>query len=269
MLRNLAAKTLRDSRRALLWWSCGLAGMVALMVAVYPSVRGNASLNKLVHDYPKALKAFIGFGGAVDYTTGAGYLGIELFSLMVPLLLLIAAIGAGARAVAGEEEQGTLELLLATPLRRRRLVLDKLAALVAELMVLAAVLWLALLVGVRAAEMKVSALHLLAATTSAALLALAFGCIALLISAADGHKARALALTSAAAVAAYLVNALAPLVGGMEPVRKASPFYHYVASDPLRHGLEPVHVLALLAIAVVAAALAPIPFERRDIVSPS
>jgi ABC-2 type transport system permease protein len=95
MLRNVAAKTLRDSGRALLWWSCGLVGVVALMVAVYPSVRGNASLNKLVHDYPKALKAFIGFGGEVNYTTGAGYLGIELFSLMVPLLLLIAAIGAG------------------------------------------------------------------------------------------------------------------------------------------------------------------------------
>jgi ABC-2 type transport system permease protein len=148
-------------------------------------------------------------------------------------------------------------------------VLDKLAALIAELIVLAAVLWLALLVGVRAVDMNVSALHLLAATVSAALLALAFGCIALLIGAADSRKAHALAVTGAAAVAAYLVNALAPLVGGMEAARKGSPFYHYVASDPLRHGLAPVHVLVLLAIAAIAAALAPFIFERRDVVSPS
>ena len=51
---------------------------------------------------------------------------------MVPLLLLIAAIGAGARATAGEEERGTLDLLLANPISRRRLVLEKLAALAAE-----------------------------------------------------------------------------------------------------------------------------------------
>ena len=45
---------------------------------------------------------------------------------MVPLLLLVAAIGAGARAIAGEEERGTLDLLLSTPVSRRRLALEKL-----------------------------------------------------------------------------------------------------------------------------------------------
>ena len=40
---------------------------------------------------------------------------------MVPLLLLIAAIGAGAGAIAGEEERGTLDLLLSLPVSRRRL----------------------------------------------------------------------------------------------------------------------------------------------------
>ena len=63
----------------------------------------------------EALKAFIAFGGDLDYVSGAGYLGSELFAFMVPLLLLIAAIGAGARAIAGEEERGTLDLLLANP----------------------------------------------------------------------------------------------------------------------------------------------------------
>ena len=40
---------------------------------------------------------------------------------MAPLILLIFAVGAGADAVAGEEERGALDLLLAHPLRRRRL----------------------------------------------------------------------------------------------------------------------------------------------------
>ena len=95
MLRNIALKSLRDIRRGFLWWSLGLIGFVALIVSVYPTVHSNPSLNKLAQDYPEALQAFIAFGGAVDYASAAGYLGIELFSLMVPLLLLVAAIGTG------------------------------------------------------------------------------------------------------------------------------------------------------------------------------
>jgi ABC-2 type transport system permease protein len=265
MLRNPFLKTLRDTRRALLWWSLGLIGLATLMIAVYPTVRDNPDLNKMVKDYPEALKAFIAFGGELDYVSGAGYLGSELFAFMVPLLLLIAAIGAGARAIAGEEERGTLDLLLANPISRRGLVVDKLAALASEVALLALVLWLSLLVGVEAVGMNVSAVHLASATGSAALLAFAFGAIALLLGAASGHCALAIGVTAAGAVAAYLVNSLAALVDFLEPARKASPFYHYAASDPLRHGLALGHVSFLAALALIAAALAALAFDRRDL----
>ena len=88
MLRNAFLKTLRDARRAIAWWSLGLVAMTALMVAVYPSVRDNPDLNKMVDDYPDAFKAFFGLGENVDYTSAVGYLNSELFSFMVPLLLL-------------------------------------------------------------------------------------------------------------------------------------------------------------------------------------
>jgi hypothetical protein len=57
-------------------------------VNTYPSLGHNPSLAKLVQSYPETLKAFIGFGGVVDYSSGIGYLGIELFSLMLPGLLI-------------------------------------------------------------------------------------------------------------------------------------------------------------------------------------
>lgn len=265
MLRNTFLKTLRDTRRALVWWSLGLIGTAALMIAVYPTVRDNPDLNKMVQDYPEALKAFIAFGGDLDYVSGAGYLGSELFSFMVPLLLLVAAIGAGARAIGGEEERGTLDLLLANPISRRRLVVDKLAALAIEVAILALMLWLSLLVGVEIVGMNVSAAHLAGATASAALLAFAFGAIALLLGAATGRRAVAIGVAGAGAVAAYLVNSLAALVDFLEPAKQVSPFYHYVASDPLRHGLGLDHVTFLIVLALIAAALAAITFDRRDL----
>jgi ABC-2 type transport system permease protein len=258
-------KSLRDARGGFVWWSLGLVGLVALMVSVFPTVHDNPSLNKLVEDYPQALKAFIAFGGQVDYTSPAGYLGSELFSFMVPLLLMIAAIGAGAGTIAGEEERGTLELLLANPISRRRLVLEKAAAMTAEVLALGVVLLLSLWIGALLVGMDISLAHLTAATLSAVVLAIAYGAIALLLGAATGRRALAIGVSAAAAVAAYLVNGLAPLVDGLEVPRKLSPFYHYAAGDPLRHGLAASHSLVLLAIATAATLLAPAAFARRDI----
>jgi ABC-2 type transport system permease protein len=265
MLPSVLLKTLRDSRRAVAWWSVGLCGLASMMVAVFPSVRGNPGLNKLVQDYPEALKAFIAFGGSVDYTSAAGYLGSELFSFMVPLLLLVASIGAGARAIAGEEEQGTLDLLVANPLSRRRLVFEKLGALVLEIAFLGAVLWVALGVGTRVAGMEIGLANLAAATLDATLLALLFGVLALLVGSAVGRRGLALAVSTAAAVLAYLVNALAAIVGALEPVQKLSPFYHYVAGDPLRQGLALDHAAVLAITGAAVAALAPFVFDARDL----
>jgi ABC-2 type transport system permease protein len=228
-------------------------------------VRSNPSLNKLAEDYPEALKAFIAFGGQIDYASPAGYLGIELFSLMVPLLLLVAAIGTGAGAIAGEEERGTLELLLANPVSRTRVVLEKSVALAIEVTGLGLVLWLALWIGALSVGMDISAGHLAAATLAAALLALGYGAIALLLGAATGRRTLAIGVAAAFGVAAYLVNGLAPLVDELRDLQKLSPFYHYAAGDPLRHGLSLEHVAVLVAIAAAAVALAPVAFSRRDV----
>ncbi len=265
MLRNVFAKSMRDLRRSLLWWSAGLVGLVAMMTAVYPSVRDNPELNRLVQDYPDALKAFIAFGGSVDYVSGAGYLGSELFSFMVPLLFAIAAIGSGAAAIAGEEERGTLELLLSQPVTRRRVAAEKLAAMVAEVGVLTIVLWLALWVGAALADMGVSGWEVFSASLTAGALGLTFGAIAFLVGSATGRKGLAIGLAAAAAVASYLVNALAALVSALEPLQKVSPFYHYGISDPLRHGIAPTHLLFLIAVAMVAATVGIGLFDRRDL----
>jgi ABC-2 type transport system permease protein len=265
MLRNVALKSLRDARRGFMWWSLGLVALVALTVAFYPSVHDEPGLNKLLQSYPESVKTLISFGGPLDFTSPAGYLGTRLFSFMVPLLLLIAAIGGGAGALAGEEERGTLELLLANPISRRRLVLEKSAAVALEVVALGVVLWLALWVSARAVDMEIAASHLAAATGSAVLLALVYGALALMLGAATGRRSLAVGVTAAAGVAAYFVNALAPLVESLDFLRRLSPYYYYAAADPLRHGLDLGHALVLAAAAAAATMVAPVAFAGRDL----
>ena len=265
MRASVLRRGLRDSRRAFVWWAIGILGYVVLIASVWPTVRDNPALKKLDETYPQALKAFVSFGGEFDFGTAAGYLGAELFSLVVPLLLLIAAIGSGARALAGEEEAGTLDLLLANPVSRTRLSLEKLGVVFVEMLFLAAVLWLSLWASAAIFDLAVSGVHLLAAVATSAFLALAFGAVATAIGAATGRRVVAITTCAALALASYLINALAPLVGAIESIRWVSPWYHYASADPLRRGIDVGHVVVLVAIVIAAGVALPVVFGRRDL----
>ncbi len=207
--------------------------MVALQISVYPTVRDDSGFAEITESYPEVFKELLGFGGAdFDYTSPAGYLGIELFSLMVPLLLIIAAVATGARGIAGEEEGGTLDLLLSLPVTRRRVAAEKLAATGLEVVVLGLVLLVSLWVGVRAVDMDLSIGHLAAAVLGAVLLAMGFGAIALLVGAATGRRGVAIGIAAALAAAAYLVNSLAALVSQLETLQRLTPSRSTVATAP-------------------------------------
>ncbi|MDE3069652.1 MAG: ABC transporter permease subunit [Acidobacteriota bacterium] len=260
---DLFAKTLRDQRRGMICWGVGLASLVALMLLYYPAVRDSPELNKFARNLPEGVKALI--GGAEDYTSPAGYLNGELFSFMLPLLFLMYAVGLGSRAIAGEEEQKTIDLLLANPVSRTRVLLEKAAAAACGTVLLGIVVLVVLLVGGPAAGMHIGSGRLLAAGTSVVLLGLLFGALALTLSSATGARRSARGIVAALAVAAYFLNALAPLVSSLKPFRKLSPFYWYAGNEPLRHGLSLAHVAPLVALTILLVAAAVLLFNRRDI----
>jgi len=175
---GLLAKTVRDQRRALVGWGIGLFALATFYAAFYPSVlKTSSALARYLQNMPAAFRNLIGG----DFSSPAGYLRAETFSTLGPILFLVFAIGAGARAVAGEEEAGTLDLLLSTPIRRRQVVIDKAVATVLTAAALALVLFAALaLVGPRF-KLHIAVANLAAACAMLFLLAIAFGAIALAI----------------------------------------------------------------------------------------
>jgi ABC-2 type transport system permease protein len=106
---------------------------------------------------------------------------------------------------------------------------------------------------------------LAAATLMAYALAVLFGAVALLVGCLSGHRALAAGVASGAALAAYLLTSIAALVAGLQPFRPLSPFWWYSGNDPLRHGLDVLHVGLLVGATVVCIAGAVLAFERRDL----
>ncbi|MCJ7831998.1 MAG: ABC transporter permease, partial [Actinobacteria bacterium] len=167
--------------------------------------------------------------------------------------------------IAGEEERGTLDLLLSTPIRRSSVVLQKALAMVASLATLAAITWAALVVGAQLANMDISVLRLTQATIACSLVALTLGMLSLAIGAVSGSRAAAIGISAAVGVAAFLANALARIADWLEPWRVLSWFHYYSDSQPLKNGLDGLDAGVLAASAVVLVFLAVLAFDRRDV----
>ncbi len=260
----VAERAVRDRRRGFVGWALGTGAYVALMTSVYPAVQ-NSDLQRAVRSYPEELKAFFGGTGAFDVSTGAGYLNVELFSLVVPALLAICAIGYAAATLPGEEESGCMDLLLANPITRGRVVLEKIAGLAVTIAGLAAVVSVSLLAVGAFADLNVGIDRIVIASIGAALAALAVGLIALLAGATTGSRTFAIGAGTAVFAASYLIVGLAGLVSWIQPLRVLSPLYHANGTQPLRHGL-PVGNYTLLLVLCVALTIGVVAvFDRHDL----
>ncbi len=252
---------LRQQRRAVVGWSVALAAVCALYVGFYPAI-GDQDMAQLVEGMPDALVQALGYEG-ID--TAPGYLESTIFSLLGPALLLVFAIGFGARVLAGEEEDGKLELELTLPVDRRRVLLERFLAMVVQLLVLAGVMIATVVSMVLALDMDVMVANIVAATLGLFLFVLAMGTLSLGAGASTGRKAIGLVAGAGVAVASYMAHALAPLIEGGGWLENASPFAWYLGGEPLTEGVHWAGFGGLVAITAVTLAVALPVFARRDL----
>jgi len=254
----IARKAFRDARVTAIGGGILSFSLALMYVCLFPAVQDTMEQMELP-EYMENLS-----GAAGGYDTPAGYISGEFFLLM-PLVLVIFAIVAGTGATAGEESAGTLDLLLAQPIRRRRLVLEKalglgLAVSVAMLAGIPGVFLGQALVDFDLPPQRVVAGFLVTVP-----LLLLFLSIALLAAAWLPTRALAVVVSTAAAVASYVVHTLGLLVEEMEQARKFTPFYWSDASKALVGDYEVWGSLGLLAASLILLAATVVVFERRDI----
>lgn len=236
---SIASHALRRRRSALLWWTVAFVGLSALLAVAYPTVRGNSELDRTFANLPPGVEDLLGLGDGNLLTSPTGYLDSQLYTNILPIMLLIFAVGMAAWSVAGDEAAGTFELLVTNPISRVRVALGRLAALLALLIVLAAASAASLIALAPATDLDdgLPASRIIAATAAATLLAVAFAAVAFAIGAATGNRSAALAAAAGFAVVGYLVEGLAHQVPALRPLRAVNPWHWLLSTDPLRHGL--------------------------------
>lgn len=261
MFRTVYLKTLYDQRRGLTGWSLAITILVTIESALWPSFRDMPGLTEMYANFPAELRELFDLEAM---TTGLGFLNAELYTLLLPALFIVYGVGRGARLVAGEEEDGTLDLLLVTPVSAGRIVAEKAVALATSIFALAATLLISTVamsllfgLGIGVGEAATGALAM-------ALLGFEYGALSLAVGVITGRKAAAIAFATLAAVGGYVLYAAGLLVSSLEPWQPLSPFHQALQGGPLGAGLPLSYLWLLLGSAVLIAAALPV-LDRRDI----
>ncbi|MGZ4482828.1 MAG: ABC transporter permease subunit [Nocardioidaceae bacterium] len=261
MSADSTVKWLSDSRRALLGWTIAIVGVAAMYASLWHQVV-NDQMRQVLRGYPKGLLEALGY----QNLTVASYLTAQVYGLLGAVLMLILAISQGTRMVAGDEEAGTLGLVLAHPVSRWSLALQRYAALLlalagicaALLLVMAAIAGLTGAHGVSLAGFTAMSVHMW-------LFGALFGAFSFATGAATGRRTAAIVAGAGLAVLAFAANGVLPQVQGLGWTQRLSPFHWLIGGSPLEHGLQGGHLLVMAALTVALVAAGLYAFDRRDL----
>ena len=266
MTTNVFTKSLWERRRSTGWWALGMMALTGVTVAFFPTIRNDtASFQDLFDSMPEGLLTVFGIDDAANLVTSTGLINSRLYAGIGPAIMAVFGIGLGTAAVAGEEDRGTLELLLAQPVARTRLIIEKFAAAVVATIVICTSIGVTLALLNPLVDLELEGLNLVAANLGLGLITLVFTSLALAVGAITGNRGLTVGVTAAVTVFAFFMNGLAPLVNSLSWTQKLSPFFWLQGPNRLANGFSPGYSILMVAVSIVFVATAIWGINRRDI----
>jgi ABC-2 type transport system permease protein len=263
---RLLRQTLYWQRTRLLVVSLVAIGWGALIPTFYTTFQ-DLFANLIQGGFPEN---FLNFGSGSLFTLpGSITLGFEH-----PIgigLVAIFAVGAAANAVAGERETGTLEVLLARPLSRRRMYASvgagvKIAVAMVLAMLLVGNLLSIFLLGV---DNEIDVAYIPLVWIVGILMWGAFAAFSLAASVSFDRRAPALAVSLAYLGVNYFLEILGTFLPDLEWTQEYSLFHHFNPGEILTGNLDPVDIVIFAVALVLPIIWALVVFPRRDLAAPA
>jgi ABC-2 type transport system permease protein len=245
--------------------SGGMFGFVLLVILIFPSIReSGVDFEEYMESLPDALTTAFG-GEMIPLTTIEGFLILEVYGLIWTLLVGAYFAYAAATLIASEREQGSLDMLLMSPMPRRRIVAEKFVSMVPDVVFISLATYVSVVVGTILIEESIdlywlAILHLV--SIPYLLACVAFG---LVLSVALESARRAQILAFAGVGVMYMLDSLTretdyELLGDL-----MFPRYFDPASVLISNDVELIDTSILVVVTMVLLFVAATLFERADI----
>lgn len=241
--------------RGLLITAAVIAGSLVLGLAVYRDLDLS-----IYENLPEAVRSLLGVPPKADAALLAYN---EMLASLGALALVGVAIAVGTQTIAGEENDRTLHVTLATPVTRTSYLLSRATAMILLLLAAGALLLGAaeiapVLLGIEAGEAHLFAL--IAHLTGNAIL---HASLALAVGAATGRKGLAAGVATSVMLFGWLGSGLLPL--WREDAADWIPWTWFNGSKPLVNGIDARQLALLIGCSVVFIALGALGFRRREL----
>jgi len=263
---NIFTREIRANYRSLLVWVLVIAALNVLVLAIYPSfAEDSAQLQDLMEAYPEQFSKIFGLD-RLNLADPLGFYSTEVYFMVLLFGSIFAAI-LGAGILAKEEDEKTIEFLLARPVTRNRILTDKVLTYVAYIVgfnvIVSLISYAAFTVFITQAYSSRALLLLMVAPVFVHLTFASLGFLAALF---FTRRRSVYSVTIGLVVGLYFVGVIAVLTEGLDWLKWLSPFQYVDAADiVLSESISGLNILILLAVNVAAVAATYALYRRRDI----
>lgn len=262
---NIFFREMKANYKALLIWSCAQVFVIfAGMVKYSGFTNSNIDINKMMDQYPQALRAVFGMG-KIDLATIEGF--YSIFFLFFVLLAAIHAAMLGAVLIAKEERDHAADFLFAKPVRRRAVITAKLLAGFANILIFNLVTFVASILFIgqyNDGNMLTGKVFIL--MIALFVLQILFLCIGSALGALLKTAKIATSAATAIILGTFFLSAAIDINNQIETLSFLTPFKYFDAADLLTGGsLRVGSIILCLALAAIALAATYLAFNRRDL----
>ncbi len=260
---EIATYGLRRRLKGALALSGLFALLAAMIVAFFPTIEASgADWEAYIESLPPVFREAF---GVEAITTLGGFLAAELYQFAWVILLALYFAYRGGGLLAGDVERGRMDVLLATPVSRTRVVVEKYLSLSVPLVVVNVTTFLVVVAGVVLIDEPVPVADLAAVHLLSVPYLLACGAVGLVLSAAVHRADTARRAGLGLIFALFLVESVAASTD-YAWLGLASPTRYYDPTAILVHGeYDLVGAAVLVAAGAVLVAAAVGYFRRVDI----
>jgi len=263
----LVTRVIKDNRtffiaNAFIW-----VLFIWMYVAFFPSVSENAAqLQEAFKSYPESFFKAFSINMDVMFTNLEGFLSIEYYSIVWPILMVIFVLTYGSFTIAGEIDRGTIEVLLAQPISRTKIYWAKYLAGVILILAFVFLSNFSVVPFTMLYHVKFQWQALLTISALGFLFSLSVFSVTTMLSSLFSSRAKAASLAGGVLIAMYVLNIISKFKVSVDNLKYLSFFHYFDHSAALiDNHISALAVAVFLGVSLTCTLAGLIAFIKRDI----
>jgi ABC-2 type transport system permease protein len=263
---NLFKRELRKNRKSFIIWTIIILCFCVYALALYPTMANQADkLKDLIKSYPKGLMDAFNMN-KLDMANILGFFGMESY-LFITLLgsIYVALLAAGI--VSKEEDEGTIEFLMAKPVSRNSILTSKMLCILFYIVVLNLCIFVFNYVGFEAVKKgEYDKTGFLLLSVAPLLLNLTFAALGLILSMFVVKAKNILSASIGLVLGTYFIGIVSTMSSKAELLKYFSPFKYVDAGDLITNKkIDGVYLIIMGLIIIVSVVSTYIVYNKKDI----